>query len=395
MRILYHHRTAAQDGMRVHIDSLIGALRADGHEVLVVGPGGTEDHKYDTEKLADILRSGLPKAAAECLEILYNILALCRLDASYKRFKPDILYERYNLFLLAGLWLRRRRQIPLLLEVNSPLVSERSNHGGIALRRLAAQLERTAWQRADAVLPVTEVLAAHIASQIGTRQTIHTIQNGVDLERFRSNNLREELRARHSLQSKIVLGFSGFMRDWHGLDWAIDALEALPANVALFIVGEGPAEIRLRALAKERGAAQRVLFAGRVPHESVPDYLAAFDVALQPRAVPYASPLKLFEYMASSLAIVAPDQANIREIVGDGVSALLFAPDNRSAFLSAVQRLCLDPELRTTLGKAARLRLETVPFTWRANARRVAEIARALSPAGAPFHPAYQKEVTT
>ena len=125
MRILYHHRTAARDGMSVHIEELISALRAEGHEVMVIGPADeAAQSSGKTEALVGTLRRLLPRPLVELMELAYNVPCYRRLSRACRSFKPDILYERYNLFLLAGLWLKRRHKLPLLLEVNSPLARD-------------------------------------------------------------------------------------------------------------------------------------------------------------------------------------------------------------------------------------------------------------------------------
>ncbi|HET9147544.1 MAG TPA: glycosyltransferase, partial [Acetobacteraceae bacterium] len=118
---------------------------------------------------------------------------------------------------------------------------------------------------------------------------------------------------------------------------------------------------------------------GLAAREAVPGLLAGFDIALQPRSVDYASPLKLFEYMAAGCAIVAPDQPNIREILTHGRTALLFDPDEPGALWQAVARLADDAELRERLGRAARAEIEARDLTWDGNARRVAEWAADVS----------------
>jgi glycosyltransferase involved in cell wall biosynthesis len=112
-----------------------------------------------------------------------------------------------------------------------------------------------------------------------------------------------------------------------------------------------------------------------------------FDIALQPRVVPYASPLKIFEYMACGRAIVAPDQPNIREILVDGETALLFDPDDPAALWRAIRRLAGDPDLREALGQSARRALEAADHTWRRNASRIIEAAGALPGRGAAAAP--------
>jgi len=139
----------------------------------------------------------------------------------------------------------------------------------------------------------------------------------------------------------------------------------------LAIVGEGPAEMDLRAQAEHLGLQDRVHFAGPRPHAEIPGLLPAFDVAVVPAINPYASPLKLFEYMAAGLAVVAPDQPNLREVLEHGKNALLVLPEDGAALLDALTSLVSDARLRDRLGSEARRNIEDRDLTWRGNARRV------------------------
>ncbi len=363
--------------MSVHIDRLVSALRARGHEVRVVGPGAGEAKAGGSgglEKLADRLRAILPAAAFELLELAYNIPAYRRLKREAEAFRPDILYERNNLFLLAGLRLKRKLGLPMLLEINAPLAEERSRFGNLALRNLARRTERAVWRGADVVLPVTRVLG-HMVAQIRGSQGIHVIPNGADLEIPKAD---VDVRERFGLKNKVVLGFVGFVRPWHGLEWAIRALPRLGSEVHLLVVGDGPAQGDLEKQAAMLGVTDRVHFVGRVPHHEISAFVQSFDIALQTRAVSYASPLKLFEYMALGRAIIAPDQPNLREVLKPCVDALLFNPDDEASFFAALQQLSADAPLRARLGNAARRSVEETPFTWAENARRVEELANAL-----------------
>jgi glycosyltransferase involved in cell wall biosynthesis len=385
LRILYHHRTAASDGMRVHIEEVVGALRARGHIVKVVGPGAAHpDAPRRLEASVERLRRHLPAAAFELLELLYNIPAWFRLSREAARFRPDILYERHNLFLLAGLLVKWRRRIPMMLEVNAPLASERARFGGLRLRALSHWCEGLLWRHSDVVLPVTEVLARHVARLRGTDSGVHVVPNGARLDLAPPAAAAAAIRARLGLpDNALILGFVGFVRAWHGLEWALEALHSLPAHVHLLIVGDGPARPELESRAAQMGIGGRVRFCGNVAHRDIAAHMQLFDIALQTASVPYASPLKLFEYMALSRAILAPDQPNIREILQDGLDALLFAPANRPSFLAALTRLCGDSALRQRLGDGARRTVEEVPLTWAHNALRIEMLARRLSEARA------------
>lgn len=378
MRILYHHRTAALDGMSVHIDRLVSALRARGHEVHVVGPGSGKveagGRHGGLEKLSDSLRALLPSAAFEFLELAYNIPAYRRLKREAKAFRPDVLYERNNLYLLAGLRLKRKLGLPMLLEINAPLLDERVRFGKLSLRSIARRAERALWGGADVALPVSRVLADMVAKIRGNRD-MHVIHNGADLE---TPEPADDVRARFGLNGKVVLGFVGFVRPWHGLEWAIRALPRLGPDVHLLVVGDGPAQQGLEEEAAALGVKDRVHFAGRIPHQEISAFVQSFDVALQTKAVGYCSPLKMFEYMALSRAIIAPDQPNLREILKHDIDALLFDPKDEASFFSALQRLSADAPLRARLGGAARRSIVETPFTWAENARRVEELAQGL-----------------
>jgi glycosyltransferase involved in cell wall biosynthesis len=382
MKILYSHRIQSRDGQGVHLDGLVAALRARGHEVLVSGPPAYEQASLGGEsRLVSLIRSRLPRAAAEAAEFAYTAPGYRRLARAAAGFAPDVIYERHNLFYPAGALLARRLGIPYLLEVNAPLAHERALHGGLALGPLARWSERFVWRAADRVLPVTEALAEHVMAAGVPRARIAVIPNGIHLGEFpRTLPVLD--------REELILGFVGFVRDWHGLDQEVRGIAGWrgPKRLSLLVVGEGPARPGLEALARELGVADRVRFTGLATREEVPALVASFDVALQPAAVPYCSPLKVFEYMAAGRPIVAPDQPNIREVLEDGRTALLFLPGQ---MWEAVARLASDHEWRMQLGAAAREELLRRDLTWDGNARRVAaiaeeEIARRRRPSGSP-----------
>ncbi len=370
MRILYSHRIQSRDGQSVHVEELVAAFRALGHEVTVVGPGFYEHAGFGQESATvALLRRLLPGALAEVAELVYNIPAYRRLRRAAAGQRFDLLYERYNLFFLAGAWLARREKLPYFLEVNAPLAEERSRHGGLKLRALGRMAERHVWRAADRVLPVTGVLAGHVTAAGVDAARVRVVPNGVVLDRFPAAT-------QAAGRTSPVLGFVGFVRDWHGLDAVIRGMaEHQDANVAFTVVGEGPARAGLAALAAELGVAGRVRFTGLMPHAQVPATVAGFDIALQPRVVDYASPLKIFDYMAAGRAIVAPDQPNIREVLQHERTALLFDPARPGAMWEAVAALLADADLRRRLGEAARAELERRDFTWRGNAARIVEWA--------------------
>lgn len=268
--------------------------------------------------------------------------------------------------------------VPLLLEVNAPLAQERRQEGQLRLRGLAERAEHRVWRAADAVLPVSEVLAQEIEAAGVPRSRIHVLPNGVAPAQLKISD-GTAARKRYGLGNGVVVGFVGFVRPWHGVDLVLDWM-ATPGghSATLVIVGDGPAIPQLQAKAAALNLSERMVVTGAVPQGEVTSLIASFDIALQPASTPYASPLKLQEYMAQARAIVAPDQPNIREVLTDGANALLVPPGDEGALFQAMDGLMAQPDLRARLGHAARQTVIDRDLTWAGNARRVSEIAAHL-----------------
>ena len=386
MKILYHHRIASKDGQYVHVSEIINAFREQGHEVLVVEPGATTDKEFgESGSLVSKLRKYLPGFVHELAEFLYSVSDFLKLDKAVKQFQPDVIYERYNLFFPSGIWSAKRNQVPLILEVNAPLFAERSRHGGLSLSSLAKWSERYVWNSADKVLPVTQVLAKQIEAEGVPPERLEVIANGVNRREFSLPIDGSPMKARLGIENKLVLGFTGFVREWHKLDRVIDLLTKPElGGWHLVVVGDGPVCVQLKQQAQLLNVADKVTFVGIVPRNEIRDYISAFDVALQPDAVAYASPLKLFEYLAMAKAVIAPDKPNIREVLVDRDTAVLFDPDNEGDFSELLLELCQSAGLRGELGSKAKRLVEQSGYYWDQNAQRIVGIAESLQAQLAP-----------
>lgn len=382
MRILYHHRTQAEDGQAVHIRALQRAFRELGHEVREFGLVARDAKSAAPRRFSPWkLVARAPRWARELAEYAYGPLARGGLIRAGREQRAEALYERYAFGNTAGLSAARALRIPLVLEVNSPMVLELSRTRGLAMPRVAERMERHIFQRADLVCVVTGVLRDMLLEMGVEPDKLLVTPNGVHPELYAHPDRAAARRALGLAEAEFgcVLGFVGYYRDWHRLDLVLEAL-AMPAlgKARLVLVGEGPAHADLVARARGLGLAARVHFAGPRAHEEIPALLAAFDVALLPAINPYASPLKLHEYLAAGLAVVAPDQPNLRECLTDGDNALLVAPGDGAALFVALSRLAADAALRARLGARARATIVEHDMTWRGNARRVVEAVERL-----------------
>ena len=171
----------------------------------------------------------------------------------------------------------------------------------LSLKALARWTEDFAWRRADAVIPVTQVLAGIVEQSGVARERIEVMSNGIDTRILgRATPLRG---AREALGwwEQVVLGFTGFVRAWNGLEAVVDLLAA-PGSEAmvLLVVGDGTARQAIEERAARLGVQDRVRFTGLVKRSEIQYWVSAFDIALQPAANPYASPLKLFDTWRSA-----------------------------------------------------------------------------------------------
>lgn len=375
-RILFHHRIRAEDGQAVHVRELIGALRDQGHAVLECAlvpkagnaPGGAPSYWQ---------RLRLPRWATELLEIAYSRRGLQTLLKVGRKFQPDFVYERHALHCRAGLLAARHLGVPLLQEVNSPMTDEMAALRLLRFGRLARRTERDVLGLADRVLCVSGVLARRVQELGAAESRVRVIRNAADPQRYdaAATQQGQELRRQLGLApADLVVGFVGYMREWHRLDLALDAM-ADPdlAAMHLVLVGDGPAAPGLRARAEREGRSARVHHLGVVPGPRLPAVCCAFDIALVPAINEYASPLKVFDGLAAGVATVAPDQANLREILEDDKTAVLFPPGEGAMLRKRLVALAEDPERRQRIGAAGRELLVARDWTWAGNARRVIE----------------------
>jgi glycosyltransferase involved in cell wall biosynthesis len=379
MRIIYHHRTRGEDAQGIHIQALQDAWRQLGHEVFEVGLGRpTNGHARPGGGAHSEGRGPLGSLLYEGLSLGYNLYGASHLGRAIKQHHPSFIYERYSLNLCAGAMTARRFRVPFVLEVNAPLVEEMAKESGLMGRGVARRVERLVLRSATKVVVVTDALRRHFAAEGVDTSHFQVIHNGVDPALFHPGVDARPVRGRYGLGDRTVIGFVGWARQWHRLDLLLDAFAALPARerFAVLIAGDGPALPSLKARAQALGVAPLVHFAGAVRHADIPAHIAAMDIAVLPSIPPYASPMKLFEYLAMGKAVVVPDQPNLREVIREGANGMFIPPDAGTAlggFGRAVTALATNPELRLKLSRGAVETIARGGHYWTENARRVLE----------------------
>ena len=351
-------------GASAHVRGLVRAFVALGHEVTVIAPepvspveGLLPGTRFQTLPSSDLNRLAFeslePHLARALAHVWNNVGAREALNAALASTEFDCVYERLSPFGIAGSLVARERNLPHVLEVNAPLAWEGARYRKQAFSEDAAALEREALMHASLVLTVSSALHDVLVATGVPADRIAVVPNGVDTTLFQPDGLSE----RNGFGDRIVVGFVGSLKPWHGLDVLADAFERLSADPRfhLLVVGSGPEARVITKLAQR--VPDRVTLKNGISHEAVPAYLRAMDIAVAPYPPLdpfYFSPLKLLEYMAMGRAIVASDQGQIPELVAHGRTGLLVSPGDASQLADAISRLASDPSLRERLGSEAR-----------------------------------------
>ena len=199
----------------------------------------------------------------------------------------------------------------------------------------------------------------------------------------------EALATQLGIAGKTVLGFIGSFYAYEGLDILLRALPAMLAgNPALkvLLVGGGPQDANLKALARELGVQDSIIFTGRVPHDQVQRYYNLIDVLVYPRLkmrlTDLVTPLKPLEAMAQGRILVASDVGGHRELIDDGKTGVLFDAGDPQALAARVLALLAAPESWQALRVAGRHYVDT-ERNWAASVARYGAVYASLPKARA------------
>ena len=373
-------------GASIHVRGVVNALADLGHSVTVLAASvekalegrriETVDYGFD-RTLKDLKHHvrefGGKTLAQEIHSLLLGSRLAERLAEVFARRPVDAIYERYSLFSYAGLRFARERGIPIGLEVNAPLVAEQASYRSLLLAPAASAIERYVIQKADVVFVPSEELRIWIEKECRRERRTVVVPNGVDTRLFNKARLRPVDDAQ--LKDRFVVAFVGSLKPWHGIDRLVAAfgrLREVVPNAHLLVIGEGPLRSEIERAADQLGEGH-VTLTGAVPHEEVPRWLALADVAVAPYPDLddfYFSPLKVVEYQAAGLPVVASRIGHITRQIEDGKTGLLVDPADEADLVRAIVRLHEDPELRRRLAKRARRHVKE-NGSWEAVAKRV------------------------
>jgi len=299
-------------------------------------------------------------------------------DASEVAF----VWQRHVLFRRDGLSMATNLKVPFVLSVHALQVRESASWGvrrpgwGAAAERLG---EVPQLRAADLVACVSDGVAGAVSAAGVPDERVIVTPNGVDFRHFRPHPSRDRWRRELGLQDRFVLGWSGSFRAFHGLETAIQVmarLESTDPDVALLLIGDGPFRHELQSRVRSSGLSS-VHFTGAVDRTAMPGVLSACDAGLvlsDPHKDFHYSPVKLREYLACELPVVAQSRGEIAQSLRDQEEVLLVDAGSVEQFADAVRRLRSSPALRAHLGTTGR-RFVIERWSW---ARQVEVVLDAL-----------------
>lgn len=336
-------------GAALHLQAITSAFAGLGHQTEVVGVAANPDRPLETWGVPQHVVPHPGRALGTLRErrkraVVERVAA--RGIAVAARLRPDLIYERLSLFGTAGLRVAAASGARHVVEVNALIAREEASWRGLHDAEQAQADERMVLATADLRVAVSEEVAGEVRPQADGGPVI-VVPNGVDVDLFRAMPDRGEARAQLRLPAAArLLCFTGSLRPWHGLGTAIEAMTRLPAAAHLVVAGDGPVRPELECRASDLGLDARVHWLGQVAHREIPRVLAASDVALAPYPGLQGfgfSPLKLYEYLAAGIPVVASAVGQIPQALANGRWGCLVAPGDPQALANGVAGVLRDP----------------------------------------------------
>ncbi|WP_109473757.1 glycosyltransferase family 4 protein [Ornithinimicrobium cavernae] len=355
-------------GASVHVQEIIRAFRDRGAEVGLY-TARTDDHV--PADLADVpvvhvpvdgsaeqrrADRSLPREERTARREHRQVAAAHELAARAIADGADLAYERYSLFSTALAEVCSTLGVPGVLEVNAPLIDEQATHRDLVDTEGALRALRTQVAAASVVACVSEPVAAWVRGHCpDAADRIRVTPNGVNTTRIAPS-------AAAPVGDPVVL-FVGTLKPWHGVEVLLEAAAVARERWQVRIVGDGPQGQALAEQAERLGVP--VDFRGAVAPGDIPAALAGASIAVAPYPVldggadQYFSPLKIYEYAAAGLPVVASRVGQVPTIVRDGENGLLVEPSDATSLAAAIDTLVADPERARALGRAGRAMVET------------------------------------
>ncbi len=336
------------NGVTNSVCRVLEHLEHRGHEALIIAPGPGPE-RYAGHRVACVRGVGLPGYSSFVLGLPTKAV-----ERRLREFEPDVVHLASPIVVgAAGAYAARKLGVPSVAVWQTDIAGFARRYGFRGTDRAIWSWLRHVHRLADRTLVPSTASFRQLEERGVPRLAMW--RRGVDAERFHPNHRSEPLRSAFAPNGEVMVGYVGRLAG----DKRVEMLTSLAdiPGVKLVIVGEGPAEQRLRALLPQ------ALFLGFLDGKRLSQAYACLDVFVHTGAdETYCQAVQ--EAMASGVPVVAPASGGPLDLVEPERTGLLFAPDSRAELRAAVARLVGDADLRARWGVQARAAVEH--RTWNA-----------------------------
>lgn len=263
-----------------------------------------------------------------------NLMSWYSVYEKTKKFKPDLIHERFHSPNPFGWRISKRLGIPRVLEVNSPYVEDSPYHG--TLKRIIEKDRQIQFENCDTIITQTKTLKK-ILERV-TDKPIYVVSNGVNTDLFKP--MKVDRKVVGLPENVPVICFSGSFQKWHGVHLIPEIIKR--TNAWFLLIGDGKEFERIKDM-----RLRRTMFVNSVPYEQLPYYLNMVDIFIAPFSTDrfnyfkeygfWWSALKLFEGMSIGKPVLSINYPEIKKIIKD--DRLLSIPDDINNFIDNLNYL--------------------------------------------------------
>jgi glycosyltransferase involved in cell wall biosynthesis len=292
-------------------------------------------------------------------------------------FRPDVVYERWAPFAVAGAAVARAADVPLIVEIG------RTTGDSGPFSTTVAGLEREALEAADHVVTTSSAAVDRLRDSWPEGARVTLVPPAMEVDGYElTAPVRDALRSLLKVSDRKTVGVIADLepgRDVAGVLKAAEVVRRRGGDAAVLVVGDGPDRSKVEELA-ESLEGLTVILPGAVPEEQLPAYLAAIDVAVAPSSTESPFPTRrLLQYLAAGVPVVAADSEAAAHCVREDETGLLYAPDDVDGLADALGALLADSDRAAKLGAAGREHVSS-RHSWDETARRILDLVRVEEP---------------
>tara|TARA_B110000196_G_C21122392_1_gene653916 strand:- start:179 stop:1303 length:1125 start_codon:yes stop_codon:yes gene_type:complete len=341
-------------GGSVISSEIVDSLSKQGHNVFVIVPKinwkearfePVLDSKIKIIRVKTPLENNIKFAARLCKNNLEK-----EIEIVCKNNNIELIFSIFHPFHRvphAAVKVGRKLKIPTLIKVDDAIYAKSSRVKSLQ-RKIENISNRKILQNTDKIFVVNESVKKIIINEYKIREDrISVIPNGIDIKKFEKKIKNEQT---------FTVIFSGVMYYHRGLDILLDSISKVVLkipNIKVVLLGDGPEMEKLKEISQKRNLRKNIKFKGWIDRNNIPNYLAGSSIGIGPlmltEVTKNALPIKVLEYMASSLPIIAKTGTLSNDILKEGKNGFFI---NDSEDLAAkLELLASEEKLLTKMGK--------------------------------------------